>query len=131
MLCCRPSHLRSNVSLSKALLSPFTRLSLSLIAFCHLKKIQYCFVYVHFGILSDPCELNVSWSGKIQQLMMCSTAEEECTFCLVLFLLSFCSDYSWYLSFILFATERKFLDVPDSILVVTVELIILAALETN
>lgn len=57
-----------------------SRFSHSLIASCHLKKIQYCFMYVYSGILSDPCELNVNWSGKIQQLMMCSTAEEEHSF---------------------------------------------------
>lgn len=50
-------------------------------------------MYVHSGILSDPCELNVNWSGKIQQLLMCSTAEEEHTFCLIFFLPPFCLDY--------------------------------------
>lgn len=88
-------------------------------------------MYVHSGILSDPCELNVNWCGKIQQLMMCSTAEEEHSFCLILFLLPFCSDYFRYLSFVLFATKRRFLGIPDSVFVVTIELIILAALKTN
>lgn len=52
-------------------------------------------MYVHSGILSDPCELNVNWSAKIEQLMKCNTAEEDCTFCLILlmFLLPSCSDY--------------------------------------
>lgn len=66
--------------------APFSihsHLSHPLIASCHQKKIQCCFIYVNSGILSDPCELNVNWSGKIQQLMMCSTAEEEHTFCLI------------------------------------------------
>lgn len=50
-------------------------------------------MYVRSGILSDPCELNVNWPGKIQQLIMCSIAEEEHTFCLILFFLPFCFDY--------------------------------------
>lgn len=39
---------------------------------------------VHSEILSDPCELNVNWSAKIEQFMKCNTAEESCTFCLIL-----------------------------------------------
>lgn len=42
-------------------------------------------MYVHAGILSDPCELNVHWSAKIEQLMKWNTAEEDHALCLILF----------------------------------------------
>lgn len=87
---------------------------------------------VHSAILSDPCELNVNWSAKTEQLMKCNTAEEGCTFCLIL--CSFCSFVLiifLYLSFILFAIKRRLLDTSDSVLVIITELLILAELKTN
>lgn len=42
-------------------------------------------MHVHSGKLSDPCELNVNWSAKTEQLMKCNAAEEDHTFCLIVF----------------------------------------------
>lgn len=87
-----------------------------------------------FWNISDPSELSVNWSSKIEQLMKCSTAEEYQSF---LFSLLSSSFYYFplivflYLSFMLFLIKRRLLEKSGSVLVIITELFILTKLKIN